>query len=287
MVDTSENPVIFDLDFTQTLVESANSFYEKAKKARRKVPGAEAAIKRTKKLLEDVETKKVEIQKEVETKPLVKKRSRKWYEKFHWFICEDKVVIGGKDAKSNERILKTYLDDADLFFHADVHGAPYVVVKNGQENLSAECLDEIAAFAGEVGLDYHKKVRKRNSKEMQHQVFSDVLDIASKYGKPASVHSRYAWRDCLKILQQSSIRNVVFHWYSGPLSVLKDILEAGYCLSATPAVEYGTEHAQAIRETPLDRLMLETDTPVVYHRGAELQRASEPADANNTFSAFP
>ncbi|MHA1396543.1 MAG: ribosome rescue protein RqcH, partial [Candidatus Heimdallarchaeaceae archaeon] len=124
--DEGKEILSFDIDFTKSLVENANLFYEKSKKARRKIPGAEAAIKRTKQLIEETESKKEDIVKIEETKPLVMKRPKKWYEKFHWFICDDKIVIGGMDVKSNERILKTYLDDNDLFFHADVHGSPYV-----------------------------------------------------------------------------------------------------------------------------------------------------------------
>ncbi|MHA1199033.1 MAG: ribosome rescue protein RqcH [Candidatus Heimdallarchaeaceae archaeon] len=138
---------IVELDFTKTLTESANSFYEKAKKGRRKVPGALAAIERSKKQLSEIETTKETIEKEIESKPMLIKRSKKWYEKFHWMLCDGFVVIGGTDAKVNERILKTYLDDNDLFFHADVHGAPYVVVKDGQNNLSDECKENIAVFA--------------------------------------------------------------------------------------------------------------------------------------------
>ena len=138
---------IIELDFTQTLTDNANSFYEKAKKARRKIPGAEAAIGRTKQQLSEIETKKEIIEEEIESKPLLVRRSKKWYEKFHWMICDGFIVIGGTDAKVNERILKTYLDDNDLFFHADVHGAPYVVVKDGRNNLSEENKREIAVFA--------------------------------------------------------------------------------------------------------------------------------------------
>jgi predicted ribosome quality control (RQC) complex YloA/Tae2 family protein len=138
---------VIELDFTLSLTESANSFYEKSKKARRKIPGAEAAIERSKKQIKEIGEKQDTIIKEVETKPMAIKRSKKWYEKFHWFICEGRIIIGGTDLKTNERILKTYLDDNDLFFHADVHGAPYVVVKDGQEGLSEECLEEVAAFA--------------------------------------------------------------------------------------------------------------------------------------------
>ena len=138
---------IVELDFTQTLTESANSFYEKAKKARRKIPGAEAAIERTRKQLSEIESKKEIIEEEIETRPLLVRRTKKWYEKFHWMICDGFTVIGGTDLKANERILRTYLDDNDLFFHADVHGAPYVVVKDGQNNLSEESKGDIAVFA--------------------------------------------------------------------------------------------------------------------------------------------
>ncbi|MHA2308723.1 MAG: NFACT RNA binding domain-containing protein, partial [Candidatus Heimdallarchaeaceae archaeon] len=138
---------VIELDFTLSVTDSANSFYEKSKKARRKIPGAEVAIERSKKQIKDIEDKKEVIVKEVETKPLAIKRSKKWYEKFHWFVCGNHTIIGGTDLKTNERILKTYLEDNDLFFHADVHGAPFVVVKDGQANLSEECLAEIATFA--------------------------------------------------------------------------------------------------------------------------------------------
>ena len=138
---------VIELDFTLSLADSANLLYERSKKARRKFPGAEAAIERTKKQIIEAESRKQEIEQEVEEKPLTIKRSKRWYEKFHWFLCGEHVIIGGTDAKTNERILKTYLDDNDLFFHADVHGAPYIVVKDGRSELSEECKNQIAIFA--------------------------------------------------------------------------------------------------------------------------------------------
>ncbi|MCK4896333.1 MAG: NFACT family protein, partial [Candidatus Heimdallarchaeota archaeon] len=136
-----------ELDFTLTLVESANIFYEKSKKARRKIPGANDAIARSKKLIDDVASTQEEIIEKVESTPMVIKRNKRWYEKFHWFLRGDHLIIGGTDANSNEKILKTYLDDNDYFFHADVHGAPYVVAKDGLSNLSDEDFQEIAVFA--------------------------------------------------------------------------------------------------------------------------------------------
>ncbi len=145
--DNTQTKQIIELDFTLSITDNAKLFYDKSKKARRKIPGAIAAIERSKKLVEKAKTEDQELVTKEITKKRVLKRPKKWYEKFHWFKCDDFIVIGGTDAKSNERILKTYLDDNDLFFHADVHGAPYVIVKNALGKISDECAREVANFA--------------------------------------------------------------------------------------------------------------------------------------------
>ncbi len=71
---------------------------------------------------------------------------------------------------------------------------------------------------------------------------------------------------------------MVFHWYTGTSSVLRDIIGHGYYISVTPAVEYHEEHRRAVREVSLERMLLETDCPVVYQRGSENEFTSSPAD---------
>jgi TatD DNase family protein len=77
----------------------------------------------------------------------------------------------------------------------------------------------------------------------------------------------------------AGLEKAVFHWYTGTSGVLRDIIERGYYISVTPAVEYHEEHRRAVKEAPLDRLLLETDCPVVYQRGTEKEFKSSPADA--------
>ena len=60
------------------------------------------------------------------------------------------------------------------------------------------------------------------------------------------------------------IKHAVFHWYSGPVDLLDEILSMGYFISATPALVYSPPHQEAIKRAPLDRILLETDTPVRY-----------------------
>ena len=56
----------------------------------------------------------------------------------------------------------------------------------------------------------------------------------------------------------------VFHWYSGPFDTLEEIIRSGYFISATPALRYSPVHQEAIRRTPLEFLLVDTDTPVNY-----------------------
>ena len=133
-----------------------------------------------------------------------------------------------------------------------------------------------AVAVGEIGLDYDKRVLKVASKELQQEVLGRLLNIARKCAKPAIIHSRYAWKDALSLVQDAGIEKAVFHWFTGFSSVLKDIIDGGYFVSATPAAEYHEEHRRAVKEAPLQRLLLETDCPVTY--GREARYESRPID---------
>jgi len=133
---------------------------------------------------------------------------------------------------------------------------------------------------GEVGLDYHKRVVAMSSKELQKEVFGTILALARRHSKPVIIHSRYAWRDCLTLTKDAKVERAVFHWYTGPTNVLKEILDLGYFVSATLAAEYHAEHRRAVKEAPLQQLLLETDSPVFY-RGHQ----AEPADVTRSLEA--
>lgn len=113
---------------------------------------------------------------------------------------------------------------------------------------------------GEIGLDYQYDINKTKQKE----IFENMLQISKKLGKPVSLHSRKAWDDVFSLVQTMGISKAVFHWYSGPNEVLKKILDNGYFVSATPAVWHSPKHRNAIEMTPVESILLETDTPVKY-----------------------
>jgi len=136
---------------------------------------------------------------------------------------------------------------------------------------------------GEIGLDYDKRVIAAADKERQKEAFKAVLELARRYDKPVSVHARYSWKDSFDMVKESRIRRAVFHWYTGFSSVLREIINEGYFISATPAAEYHDEHRRAIRETPLENLLLETDCPVTY--GRETKYQALPADVIRSLGA--
>ncbi len=189
------------------------------------------------------------------------------------------IVAVGSDLETNEKTLKlaelyeNFVYPALGFHPASVGGAD---IDANLEFMESH-VDKAVAI-GEVGLDYHKKVRARADKDLQKHVLKEVLGIARVHRKPALIHSRYAWRDALDLVREAQLEKAVFHWYTGTSSVLRDIVSQGYFISATPAVEYHEEHRRAVKEIPLERMLLETDAPVVYGRGREFEYESSPAD---------
>ncbi len=161
------------------------------------------------------------------------------------------------------------------------------------DEVTAEGIEEILAFldenrkelaaVGEIGLDYwikplRKKAPGREAiKALQQEAFRLQLGVAREYGLVPIVHSRGAWADCCRMVEESGVRPVLFHWYSGPVELLAGVVSAGHCFSATPAATSSPQHRAALAAVPLDRIVLETDCPVPRRVGEE-RVPTEPAD---------
>ncbi len=189
------------------------------------------------------------------------------------------IVAVGSDYQSNQEVLRLAEHYKDFVYPA--LGFHPWNIKESEIDANMEFMEahiDKAIAIGEVGLDYHKRVRATAAKELQKRVLSEVLRIAGVHNKPALIHSRYAWRDALDSVKEAKLEKAVFHWYTGTSSVLRDIVSEGYYISVTPAVEYHEEHRRAVKEIPLERMLLETDSPVVYRRGSEFEYEARPAD---------
>ncbi len=120
------------LDITKTPEQNSAVYYEKAKKAKRKLEGVEKALEQSRKKMQELLQKKdsEERKAEVAAKEREKRKDRKWFEKFRWFVSSEGVlVVGGRDATTNEIIIKKHTETGDLVFHTDMAGSPFFVVK--------------------------------------------------------------------------------------------------------------------------------------------------------------
>jgi predicted ribosome quality control (RQC) complex YloA/Tae2 family protein len=156
VVNVCVEGIRFEVELQKDMHFNAAKYYEKAKIARRKLEGARKAFEETWDRLEKakaelLKVESLELVKPAEALKGLSKRKverKKWFEKFRWFNSSDGfLVVAGKDAVSNEVLIKKYTDTHDLVFHADIVGAPFVVVKTGGMKPSERCLSEAAEFA--------------------------------------------------------------------------------------------------------------------------------------------
>ncbi|MHA2061288.1 MAG: ribosome rescue protein RqcH, partial [Candidatus Sifarchaeia archaeon] len=127
IIALNEKEIVFRLH--QSIEEVASGFYARAKKTASKIEGAKKALKKTSQKIEKLKEKEHDKTEEEEVF-LKKKRKRKWYEKFRFFISSDDfLILGGRDITSNKSLFKRYMDTDDFFMHAEMTGAPYIVIK--------------------------------------------------------------------------------------------------------------------------------------------------------------
>jgi len=135
---------IVSLDIRKTVPQNAQEYYEKVKKFTKKRDGAIRAIEDTKKAME----KKAASKAAKAGRKLQASRKKHWYDRFRWFVSSDGfLVVGGRDADTNEEIFKKYMEKRDIVFHTQTPGAPLTVVKTGGEEVPESTLQEAAQFA--------------------------------------------------------------------------------------------------------------------------------------------
>lgn len=142
------NSETIEVDFRKTATEIANEYYQRAKKASRKITPAKEALHKTENKLEIIDEEIME--QKITASILLKRRKRKWFEKYHWTKTRNGfLIIGGKDVASNEEIVKKRMNTKDLFFHAELHGAPYTIlgVDSSDNPLSEEDYNTAALLA--------------------------------------------------------------------------------------------------------------------------------------------
>lgn len=117
------------------------------------------------------------------------------------------------------------------------------------------------SYIGEVGLDFSRE--GFSTKEIQIKSFEFVLDCIRTKNKILSLHSRRAEKETLEMLTEKGIENAIFHWYSGSLSVLRNVANSGFFFSINSAMIQSDNGKKIIAEIPKELILTETDFPYI------------------------
>jgi TatD DNase family protein len=117
------------------------------------------------------------------------------------------------------------------------------------------------SYIGEIGLDYSNEGIR--TKDLQIDSFRKILFSLKDKRKIVSLHSRRAEKDVLRMLVEYNIQNTIFHWYSGPVNLIKEIIDKGYYFSINPAMIRSVNGKKIIQAIPKHRVLTESDGPYV------------------------
>ncbi len=164
------------------------------------------------------------------------------------------------------------------FFSATMGIHPHDAAKATEEDFDALeklCRKPEIVAVGEAGLDYYYD---RSPRELQIAAFRKQCALAVAVDKPLVVHVRDAHLRCQEILRSQRVQRGVIHCFTGDVNEARRYLDLGLYLSISGIVSYQKTDAlqEAVRYAPLDRLLVETDSPYlapVPYRGRKNQPA--------------
>ena len=181
-------------------------------------------------------------------------------------ILDEAEELGVKYVITNSEDLESCKKNAELLADKRVYGAfgihPQYAGKVDPSIIN-EFLDlEKAVAIGEIGLDY-KFARNDLSKRIQKEVFERQIKMAEERHLPIIVHSRYAHKPVIEILERLGAKKVVLHWFSGSIDLVMRAVENGWFLSFGP-FSLNPAYEKVIKKVPLKNMLLETDSPVPF-----------------------
>lgn len=194
------------------------------------------------------------------------------------------IINVGTSIDSSKKAVSLANEYSNLFAIVGIH--PHHADKvddDWQEQLGKLSKEEKVLAIGEIGMDYYAyKSNGIVEPTLQKKLFINQLELAGKQNLPLQIHNRQAGSDILEILKahNNSFRNPpgMFHCMSGDIALLKKVLTLGFFVGFDGNITYSgiakgetTELKELVRYAPLDRILVETDSPFLTpepHRGS-------------------
>ena len=174
-----------------------------------------------------------------------------------------KAIIPAVEIATQDKVLELANSDENIFGMVGLFPSE---AKTYTPEFEAK-MEEIArnnkkiVAVGEVGLDYYWD---KSFVDLQKEVFIKQIKLAKKLHLPLVVHDREAHKDCFDILKEENPQNgVLFHCFSGSVEFMKECVKQGWYIALGGVVTFknAVKMKDVAREVPLDKLVLETDSP--------------------------
>ena len=188
------------------------------------------------------------------------------------------LIVGGVDEEGGHQRALRVAQSLGFPCSAGVH--PHearLYTEDIDGELRGLARDRLIVAIGEIGLDFHYD---HSPRDVQREVFRRQLRLARDVGLPVIIHTREADEDTVAILEHEEAEEIggVIHCFTGSRELAERALVLGFCISFSGIVAFPrAENIQAVARTmPLDRLLIETDSPFLApppHRG----KRNEPA----------
>jgi len=196
---------------------------------------------------------------------------------------ESLIAVGsGYGPENNERAIRLAEEDPRVFATVGVHPHEADALDDaGRALLQGWLAHPRTVAVGECGLDYHYM---HSTRELQREVFAEQLCLARDRQLPVSIHTRgqepNAYREALDLWESEGRGELqgVLHCYTGDLEFARRAIRAGLFISFSGVLTFKRDRGlrEVARALPLDRLLVETDAPLLAPEGFRGRR-NEPA----------
>jgi len=186
------------------------------------------------------------------------------------------TIVVGTDKKTSEgaiELAESVVADENIFASVGLHPTD-----KENEKFSVDYYRKLASHPkvvaiGECGIDLFR--RDRSDLKRQEDLFRKHIELALEINKPLMIHCRDAHNEVLEILNVyqsihgSKLRGDI-HFFSGNLDIAQRYFDLGFSISFAGVITFSRDYDEVIKNAPLDKIMIETDSPYVApapHRG--------------------
>jgi predicted ribosome quality control (RQC) complex YloA/Tae2 family protein len=263
----------FPLNLRRSVQENADEYYKRSKKAEKKVKGARKAQRDTENKISQLKHSIMEMKHKKKETPQ-KRRKKAWYEKFRWFHSSNNfLVIGGRDAATNEILIKKYLEHEDIVFHTEILGSPFVIIKSKGKTITKQTIKEAAQFTASYSRAWKDRLSATNVYWVSPEQVSKTPPSGQYLKKGAfMIHGKKNYLRNVPLKVAIGIKTEEEHLLviGGPEEAIAN--QTNIYLEITPGEEKSSKLAKKIRETLAEKASKELCKSILEIRLEEIQR---------------